>query len=223
MLLRWTLVAPKEAIVFFLFLLMEPSRNRRHHLMPAAIASSWGEVISQSAAVHPATFYTPAQWFLRLVWDLPASSRCFGMSPHWQFSALLDQESIWWCCVPYLPVYMHCLSRWILAGSLQSTFAAASWFAGDGIAGFCFSLSCCSKAFIRSSFHLSSSLRNEDFEYVYNIARQWVPFFDRPPMEWVAYHSPVCADGKYYPEGFFIYKREVLQRGYPSQPDFNKK
>ena len=41
-------------------------------------------------------------------------------------------------------------------------------------------------------------------------------------MEWVAYHSPVCADGKYYPEGFFIYKREVLQRGYPSQPDFNK-
>ena len=141
---------------------------------------------------------------------LPASSRCFGMSPHWQFSALLYQESIWWCCVLYLPVYMHCLSRWILAGSLQSTFAAASWFAGDGIAGFCFSLSCCSKAFIRSSFYLSSSLVGRPlmewgFEYVYNIARQWVPFFDRPPMEWVAYHSPVCADGKYYPEGFYIY------------------
>ena len=29
-------------------------------------------------------------------------------------------------------------------------------------------------------------------------------------MEWVAYHSPVRADGKYYPEGFYIYKREVL-------------
>ena len=42
-------------------------------------------------------------------------------------------------------------------------------------------------------------------------------------MELVAYHSPVCADGKYYPEGFYIYKREVLQGGYPSQPDFNKK
>ena len=160
MLLRWTLVHwwLLKKPLFFLLLLMEPSRNRRHHLMPAAIASSWGEIISQSAAVHPAAFYTPAQWFLRLVWGLPASSRCFGMSPHWQFSALLYQESIWWCCVLYLPVYMHCLSRWILAGSLQSTFAAASWFSGDGIAGFCFSLSCCSKAFIRSSFHLSSSL-----------------------------------------------------------------
>ena len=158
MLLRWTLVHwwLLKKPLFFLLLLMEPSRNRRHHLMPAAIASSWGEIISQSAAVHPAAFYTPAQWFLRLVWGLPASSRCFGMSPHWQFSGLLYQESIWWCCVLYLPVYMHCLSRWILAGSLQSTFAAASWFAGDGIAGFCFSLSCCSKAFIRLSFHLSS-------------------------------------------------------------------
>lgn len=48
--MHWTLTwwLPKEP---FFFLLTEPSRDSRHHLMLAATASSWGEVASRSAAV----------------------------------------------------------------------------------------------------------------------------------------------------------------------------
>lgn len=54
----WLLKEP-----LFFFLLMEPSRNKRYHLMQAATASPWGEVVSRSAAVHPAAFYTYSMVF----------------------------------------------------------------------------------------------------------------------------------------------------------------
>ena len=81
-----------EAVVFFL--LTEPSRNRRYHLMQVATASPWGEVVSRSAAVHPAAFYTYSMVFTGSLGSLSLSKVLWNVTSLTILSSAITRKSL---------------------------------------------------------------------------------------------------------------------------------